>query len=257
MSEFGSRLKQARESRGISLRQIATATKISPVALESLERGDLSKLPGGIFSKAFVRAYATEVGLNSDELVEQFLVELGEYERSRNTDEKRPEVTADDRAFLEQQRRAAIGLRIALVVLVLLVIATVMAWQMRRGDASTAIERTEPEIATVPAAPMVVALWVELTATDHCWVQVTADGTRRPALVMASGTRERFDAEREIVLEVGSAGAVSMLVNGRQARALGKAGEVRTVTISVANVAEFYQDQAARPTPTASVTGHP
>lgn len=139
MSEIGSQLKQARESRGISLRQIATATKISPVALESIERGDLSKLPGGIFSRAFVRAYAIEVGLDPDETVAQFLVELGVHQSRAAKDEVRPEVTADDRAFLEQQRRAAIGLRVALVILVLLIIATVMAWRVRRAETSTAI----------------------------------------------------------------------------------------------------------------------
>ena len=54
--DFGSRLRAARERRGVSLRQIATATKISVSALEALERNDLSRLPGGIFSRAFVRS---------------------------------------------------------------------------------------------------------------------------------------------------------------------------------------------------------
>ena len=53
MSDFGQQLKQAREARGVSLWQIATSTKISVVALEALERGDFSRLPGGIFSRAF------------------------------------------------------------------------------------------------------------------------------------------------------------------------------------------------------------
>jgi len=59
---FGGKLRDARESRGVSLRQIANATKISVAALEALERNDISRLPGGIFSRAFVRSYASEVG---------------------------------------------------------------------------------------------------------------------------------------------------------------------------------------------------
>ena len=51
-------MKRAREERGVSLRQIADATKISVSALEALERNDISRLPGGIFSRAFVRSYA-------------------------------------------------------------------------------------------------------------------------------------------------------------------------------------------------------
>lgn len=77
---FGASLREARERKGISLRQIATATKISVASLESLERNDLSKLPGGIFSRAFVRSYAIEVGLDPDETVHRFLQEFeGEH----------------------------------------------------------------------------------------------------------------------------------------------------------------------------------
>ena len=73
MTDFGGKLRQARERRGVSLRQIATSTKISVAALEALERNDISRLPGGIFSRAFVRSYANEVGLDPDETVREFL----------------------------------------------------------------------------------------------------------------------------------------------------------------------------------------
>ena len=66
MTDFGGKLRQAREGRGVSLSQIAAATKISVVSLEALERNDLSRLPGGIFSRAFVQSYAQEVGLDPD-----------------------------------------------------------------------------------------------------------------------------------------------------------------------------------------------
>jgi cytoskeletal protein RodZ len=81
---FGATLREARERKGISLRQIATATKISVAALESLERNDFSKLPGGIFSRAFVRSYAIEVGLDPDDTVHQFLQQFeGEHQETQ------------------------------------------------------------------------------------------------------------------------------------------------------------------------------
>ena len=73
MNDFGGKLRQARERRGISLRQIATSTKIGVAALEALERNDISKLPGGIFSRGFVRSYAVEVGLDPEETVREFI----------------------------------------------------------------------------------------------------------------------------------------------------------------------------------------
>ena len=73
---FGGKLRDARERRGISLRQIANATKISVGALEALERNDISRLPGGIFSRAFVRSYAIEVGLDPDATIQEFIAQF-------------------------------------------------------------------------------------------------------------------------------------------------------------------------------------
>jgi len=73
MVDFGGKLRAAREVRGVSLRQIAETTKISVSALEALERNDPSRLPGGIFTRAFVRSYAKEVGLDPDSTVREFL----------------------------------------------------------------------------------------------------------------------------------------------------------------------------------------
>jgi cytoskeletal protein RodZ len=74
--DFGSRLRAAREKRGVSLRQIANATKISVAALEALERNDISRLPGGIFSRAFVRSYAIEVGLDPEATIQDFIAQF-------------------------------------------------------------------------------------------------------------------------------------------------------------------------------------
>lgn len=116
MSDLGARLKQARQQRGVSLRDIAVTTKISVVALEALERNDFSRLPGGIFSRAFVRAYAIAVGLEPEEAVNEFLVAFTRYERDKERSARRPDITPDDREFLERQRRALRTLRTALTI---------------------------------------------------------------------------------------------------------------------------------------------
>jgi cytoskeleton protein RodZ len=74
--DFGMKMRRLREERGVSLRQIADATKISIGALEALERNDISRLPGGIFSRAFVRSYAVEVGLDPEQTVRDFMVQF-------------------------------------------------------------------------------------------------------------------------------------------------------------------------------------
>jgi cytoskeleton protein RodZ len=75
LTEFGAHLRRAREARGVTLRRIADVTRISVRALEAVERNDFSRLPGGIFTRAFVRAYAIEAGLDPDATVRQFLAQ--------------------------------------------------------------------------------------------------------------------------------------------------------------------------------------
>jgi cytoskeleton protein RodZ len=71
--DFGMKMKRLREERGVSLRQIADVTRISVSMLEALERNDILRLPGGIYSRAFVRSYAIEVGLDPEQTVHDFL----------------------------------------------------------------------------------------------------------------------------------------------------------------------------------------
>jgi cytoskeletal protein RodZ len=130
MSDFSDRLKQARVAKGLSLHDIAGTTKISIVALEALEKGDLSRLPGGIFSRAFVRAYALEVGLDPEGTVVEFLAERERYDQAASSAVAVPEVTADDRAFLERQRKAALILR-AVVIALAVVGLTALLWKLK------------------------------------------------------------------------------------------------------------------------------
>ena len=71
-TDIGSRLRQAREQRGLSLGDIAATTKIPAMSLAAIERNDFGRLPAGVFRRAFVRTFATEVGLNADELVGEY-----------------------------------------------------------------------------------------------------------------------------------------------------------------------------------------
>ena len=130
MDELGTRLKQAREALGLPLKDIADRTKISVTALEALERNDLSRLPGGIFGRAFVRAYAAELGLDGDQTVADFQAGLEEAERlAAERGARRVEITEDDRVFLERQRRAVRLLRM-IVIGVVVAAALLLVWRL-------------------------------------------------------------------------------------------------------------------------------
>ena len=71
--EFVAGLRRERERRGITLDEVAEQTKINAALLAGLERGDLARWPTGIFRRAFVRSYATSIGLDADAVVTLFV----------------------------------------------------------------------------------------------------------------------------------------------------------------------------------------
>jgi cytoskeleton protein RodZ len=130
MDDFGGKLRQARERRGISLRQIAASTKISAAALEALERNDISKLPGGIFSRAFVKSYAVEVGLDPDKTVEEFLARFNQ-EAPPTAESVVSSVPEAEIEFESRQRTAGRLLTIALIAIPVLALLGYFAWKGR------------------------------------------------------------------------------------------------------------------------------
>ena len=76
MASFGEELRRERELRDISLKEIAEATKISMRFLKALEKDDFDTLPGGIFNRGFIRAYARFIGIDGEEMVNAYLHEV-------------------------------------------------------------------------------------------------------------------------------------------------------------------------------------
>jgi cytoskeletal protein RodZ len=75
MSSFGEELRRERELRGIPLREVAEATKVNLRYLQALERNEFEHLPGGVFNRGFVRAYAQYIGVDPDGMVDAYLLE--------------------------------------------------------------------------------------------------------------------------------------------------------------------------------------
>jgi cytoskeleton protein RodZ len=141
MDDFGGKLRQARERRGISLRQIASSTKIAAAALDALERNDISKLPGGIFSRAFVRSYAVEVGLDPDETIREFLDRFNQ-DAPPSAGAAAAAIPEEEKQFEHRQRQVIKALAIGAGLLVVLIAVLFLVW---RG-------RTSPS-ASVPSPP--------------------------------------------------------------------------------------------------------
>lgn len=84
MGVFGDRLRREREMRGITLDEITESTKVSRRHLEALEGEHFDQLPGGVFNKGFVRAYARFLGIDEDQAVADYSAASNEAPEPEN-----------------------------------------------------------------------------------------------------------------------------------------------------------------------------
>jgi cytoskeleton protein RodZ len=257
MDALGEDLKRAREAAGLSLRDMETRTKISVSALEALERNDFSRLPGGIFGRSFVRAYAMEVGVDPDETVTRFvaLLEHNEREAAARRAARQPEITQDDREFLARQRRALIVVRVAAVLLAVGLVALI-TWRVRIMLTAPPADETPvapPVAAVVPPAPVdpvppsaarpdLAVMTLELDLIADCWIEMSIDGAKPVARLFRAGEQQSVEATREVLLDVGNAGALRMTIDGRPARSLGGTGARVRTRITRDNLDTFLAD---------------
>ena len=159
MPSFGEKLKQEREQRKITLEQISLSTKIGTRMLQALEADKFNQLPGGIFNKGFVRAYARCVGLDEDQTVAEYLEASGEAppvsteievseDRDRNGEEtaRRLESISD-----APTRQLPWGLFAAALLVVALALSV---WSHRRREHA---RQSVPPAATTAVTPLPVA----------------------------------------------------------------------------------------------------
>ena len=259
MSDFGGTLRLARERRGISLRQISVRTKIPAAALEALERNDLSRLPGGIFSRAFVRAYAIEVGLDPDRTVEAFLDTFEAAPAAPAAPAMPRGIPDEESSFESQQRIVRVAMLLAAISVPLVGLVLYATARGARPHAAPPAERsenaapppvTEAPVVEVRSSSAVVraadaadadTIRVELHPRADCWVRTIVDGHPGRSTVLHGGERRLIEARESLVLDVGDAGVCAYSINGRPGRPLGAAGEARTARITRQTLAQYTQ----------------
>ena len=237
--DFGAYLRQAREREGVALRQIANATKISTATLEALERNDIRRLPGGIFTRAVVRAYAAEVGLDQEETVRQFL----EHFSTEGVADGSPYVKDSREEEVFESQRKVMGTAVRLIGASLPVAAMIVYLTLGSGGSSTTLPPADGASAdrSTSGVEEQKPLTIVVLAERSGWVSLRIDGKSVIARTMQPREREAHGALHEIVLNLGDATAVSFTINERLGRPGGQAGEVVTLRITPENYADFLQ----------------
>jgi|SRR5437867_732800 len=159
VESIGEKLRLARETRGIALRDISEQTRISMRYLEAIETNDYRRLPGGIFNRSFIRAYAKFVGYDEQEAIEEYsrtLRQQGEEEEDTPKSHRSLVYTDDN------EPRGRSPLTTLLLAILILAILSLVVWaglhfyqtrfspnrsETRSADIFSAVNRLE---STVP-----------------------------------------------------------------------------------------------------------
>ena len=134
-ASIGEQLRLAREERGIGLREICEQTRISVHYLEAIEANDYKRLPGGVFNRSFIKAYAKCVGYDEREAIEgytRYLREHGDSSDDINTTPLHSKVYTDTPAT----RSPVLTVILAILILAILTAAALAAlhWFQRRAS---------------------------------------------------------------------------------------------------------------------------
>jgi transcriptional regulator with XRE-family HTH domain len=227
------RLKEARESRGLSHRQLADVTKVSTRVVAALENGRLDVVPEGIYRRSLVRLIAAEVGLNPEETLRAF---LEEYPDDLPRPGSPPASDPSERGVTGSWRRVftMIG---AVVPLLIGIAYFARSTHSQERPAAWLPDTTpvggawRPEIvpaggfteAPPPAARPVSML---ITISARCQLSVVADGGLFAGRRFEGGESLRVAFSNSVELYGDNAGAVQFSINGRAGRLLGRPGEV-------------------------------
>ncbi len=231
---LGETLKNARIQRGITLEHIEEETKIRRLYLESIENEDFGILPPKVYAVGFVKRYARFLGLDENELAEEF--KQAAY-GGQNQEEDIIQVTPNRINIPVKNILAGI-----LFLLIALWIGTYLVGYFSRavednntGDRGPGIIVQEPKGNNDGAVEENEGMTdkkqetavVSVKARSDCWLQAVVDGAKVFEAVLPVGQEEILEGKQSVYIKVGNAGGVDITYNGKQIEPLGRIGEVK------------------------------
>ncbi len=147
MAELGTRLKEARLSKGYSLDDLQEITKIQKRYLVGIEEGNYSIMPGSFYVRAFIKQYAEAVGLDAEEILETYKNELpstpnDQVSQSMTNSPSRRKVTkGPSNKMMEAMPKIIVALFIVVIIVVIWVL-----WQSKNSPGTSEDNNSTPEI---------------------------------------------------------------------------------------------------------------
>jgi cytoskeleton protein RodZ len=220
-SGVGTILRQARNRRKVELSEVEAATRIRFRFLRAIEDEEWDVLPGGVYTRGFIRTYASFLGLDGDRLVGEYRESVEPWHRSADAPQSQP----DGASGANGPRSVALAALVVVAVIAVAVIAIVAIPSGGGGDGGSspvvhrrgAAHKATPEAkSTTPHIEKGVT--VELTASAEVWACVLdANGKALvDGLILEAGAEEGPFHSGSFTVSFGN-GEVKMRIDGREA----------------------------------------
>lgn len=252
MGTLGKYLHDAREARGIDLRDAAQQTRISLQYLRALEEENFEKLPGDVFVRGFLKNYARFLRLDEAEVMKQY-AEMVQKPAPAGAANQVQEAAAEKH---EKPRRASkipvepFVWGAGIVIILILFLLTALPSRHRKAPSVAAESPTQvlSELSSTVTPSTPEKLYLEVFALDNTWLLVRTDSSPQKKAVLKKGESLIWSADQSFLLSYGSAGAVRLMLNGQElAVNEPKNAVVRDLTITAAGVISRKTPTEQRP----------
>lgn len=211
MSELGAILKKAREEKGFSLDDVQEETKIRKRYLEALEQGDYKVLPGKFYIRAFIKSYAEFVGLDAEEVLRHYHVEVPEPELPVN--EAMPSRKPKRMRSARSDRFGKILFTVLLWLFLFLVIFVIWYYNINKKDTPA----NEPDKTPITDNSQATPVPTPTSTLGQATPTPTPTSTAQPVTltkVQTSGKEDTFEvspAKESYELVINNSGGASWL----------------------------------------------
>ncbi|GAX34112.1 helix-turn-helix domain-containing protein [Nodularia sp. NIES-3585] len=245
LQEITQYLLQVRQEKSISIEEIAIQTNIRLHLLNALDAGDFAALPEPIYVQGFIRRYAEAMGLDGQALANTLIVnDFPQYSHNESQNlNKRPNIQIP--LFVPY----GVLLLLAAVGLVFVLNpnlrpeppakqedtskTTPLPVPLSSQKLDTAATSEQPPLTVeTPKSTASPNVEVNLELQGESWLQVTVDGKTEFMGNLKEGERQAWQANENLTIRSGNAGAVLISVNQQPAKPFGNDGDVKEVTFT-------------------------
>ncbi|ULA66586.1 MAG: Putative membrane protein [Nitrospira sp.] len=147
MESVGEFFRQVRETKGLTVDEVASKTRIRTDFVKALEEGNFAKLPDQVFARGFVRSYARSLGLDEEDAIHRFVQSAGAfYEKQGERERLRQRQVEEERRRKANRKAVGVAIAVAIATLVFLLSREQTSTLVRRSgsDAPTISKKSAP-----------------------------------------------------------------------------------------------------------------